>query len=78
VGVDRYILIAKAEGTAFANGLLRRVFHVLVSLLGVLKRLPGALVAGLMVLLFVGFGPNKMGVRCAVVQLHDPLMMLVA
>ena len=52
--------------------------RLLVRFLGVLKGLPGALVARLMIPHFVGFSSDEMGVCGAVMQFRSPLMPLVA
>ncbi len=77
MGKNGYVFVSKAGGSA-TNRNRMRVIRMLVSLLGMFKSLAGALMTGLMVLLFVGLRSNKMGVRSALVQLHGPLMMLVA
>jgi hypothetical protein len=54
-----------------------RLLAMPMSLLGVLQSLPGALMPGLVILLFVGFGGATMSVGGAIVQLGSPLMILV-
>ena len=60
------------------DGFVMRLVRMLVRLLGVLKCLPGALVARLMILFFVGLSGNKMRMSGASVHLRATLMMLVA
>jgi hypothetical protein len=50
---------------------------MLVSLLGVLKSLPGALVPGLVVLFLMGFRGAAMRVCGGIVQLGSSLMIIV-
>jgi hypothetical protein len=48
-----------------------------VGLLRVLKRLPGALMSTLVILLFVSLGGNAVGVRGSIVQFSGSLMIFV-
>ena len=59
------------------DGFVMRFVRMLVRLLGVLKCLPGALVARLMILFFVALSSNKMRMRGTSVHLRATLMMLV-
>ena len=60
------------------SGALMRLGAVLVGLPGVFECFPGALVARLMVLFFVGLSGNNMGMCGDIVHLRCSLMVLVA
>jgi len=53
------------------------LLRMLVSYLGVLKSLPGALLSGLVILFFMGFRSATMSVGGTIVQLSGSLMILV-
>jgi hypothetical protein len=48
-----------------------------ISILGVLKSLPGALLPGFVILFLMGFRRAAMRVGCTIVQLGGPLMIFV-
>ena len=73
----RDVLVPKDREAVFIHGVPVRLLGMLVSLLGVLKCPPGALLPGLMILFLVGFRSTAMRVGGAIVQLGSPLMVFV-
>ena len=71
------ILVSKDREAVFIHSVPVGLLGMLVSLLGVLKCLPGALLPGLMILFLVGFRSTAMRVGGAIVQLGSALMILV-
>jgi hypothetical protein len=54
-----------------------RLLAMLVSLLGMLKSLPGEFLSGLVILLLMSFGSTTMSVGGTIVQLSGSLMLFV-
>jgi hypothetical protein len=71
------ILVPEDRYAVFIHSVPVRLLGVLVSFLGVLKSLPGALLSGLVVLFFVGFRSATMSVGGTIVQLGGSLMIFV-
>ena len=71
------ILVSKDREAVFIHSVPVGLLGMLVSLLGVLKCLPGALLPGLMILFLVGFRSTAMRVGGAIVQLGSSLMVFV-
>jgi len=69
--------VPKDRDAVFIQGVPVCLLGMLVSYLGVLKSLPGALLSGLAILFFVGFRGATMSVGGAVVQLGGALMIFV-
>ena len=67
----------KRRDAVFIHSVWVSLPGTLVSLWGVLQSLPGALLAGLMILFLMGFLSARMSVGGAFVQLGGPLMILV-
>ena len=65
------------RAAAFIHSLPVHLLGVLESLLGVLKSLPGALMPGLVIVLFVRVRGGEMSVGGIFVQLGGPLMIPV-
>ena len=74
---DGDVFVPKHGDAMFVHQALVRLPGVLVSHQGVLQSLPGALLPGFVVLLFVGFNGAEVSVRGKVVQLGRPSMVLV-
>jgi hypothetical protein len=71
------VLVPKGGDAVFIYRGPMRLLGMLVSFLGVLKSLPGALLPGLVILLLMGFRGAAMSVGGAIVQLGGALMILV-
>jgi hypothetical protein len=71
------VLVPKERDTVFVHSVPLRLPGMLVSYLGVLKSLPGALLPGLVILFLMGFRGTPMGVGGIVVQLSGSLMIFV-
>ena len=71
------VLVPKGGDAVFIHRGPVRLLGMLVSFLGVLKSLPGALLPGLVILLFMGFRGAAMSVGGAIVQLGGALMIFV-
>jgi len=71
------VLVPKDRDAVFIHGIPVRPLGLLVSLLGVLKSSPGALLPGLVILFLMGFCSTTMRVGCTIVQLSSPLMVFV-
>jgi hypothetical protein len=73
----RDVLVPKDREAVFIHSLPVRLFGILISLLGMLQSLPGALLPGLMILFLMGFRSTTVSVGGTIVQLSGPLMILV-
>ena len=73
----RDVLVPKDREAVFVYSGPVRFLGMLVSLLGVLQSLPGALLPGLMILFLMGFRSTTVSVGGTIVQLSGPLMILV-
>jgi hypothetical protein len=71
------ILVPKIGDAVFVHSGQMRLLGMLVSLLGVLKSLPGALLPGLAILLLMSFRGTPMSVGGTIVQLSGALMVFV-
>ena len=71
------VLVTKGRNAVFIHSMPMRLPGLLVSLLGVLKSLPRALLPGLVILFLMSFCRNTMSVSGTVVQLSGALMVLV-
>jgi len=69
--------VPKHREAVFIQSVPVRLLGMLVSLLGVLKTLPGALLPGLVILLLMGFRSTTMSVGGTIVQLSSSLMIFV-
>jgi hypothetical protein len=67
-------IVTDPVGAVLGGGLLMVLLWVQVSLVGVLKELSGALVAGQMIFCSVAFGPGAMGVSSQVMMLSSYLL----
>ena len=77
VSQDGDVLVPEHRDAMFIQEALVRLPGMLVSLLGVLQSLPGALLPGFVILFLMGFGGATVGVRGKVVQLGGPLVVFV-
>jgi len=73
----RDVLVPKDREAVFIHSAPVRLPGMLVSLLGVFKSLPGALLPGLMILFLMGFRGAAMSMGGAIVQLGGFLMIFV-
>jgi hypothetical protein len=71
------VLVPKDRDAVFIHSFPVCLLSMLVSFLGVLKSLPGALLSGFVILFFMGFRSATMSVRGTVVQLSSSLMIFV-
>jgi hypothetical protein len=71
------VVVPEGWDAVLIHGALVHLLGMLVSLLGVFKSSPGALLPGLVILFLMGFRSASMCVRGAIVQLGSPLMILV-
>jgi hypothetical protein len=71
------VLVPKDGDAVFIHSGLMRLLGMLVSFLGVLKSLPGALLPGLVILLLMGFRGAAMSMGGLIVQLGGALMIFV-
>ena len=71
------VLVPKDGDAVFIHSCPVRQFGMLVSFLGVLESLPGALVPGFVILFFMGFRGATMSVSGAIVQFGGTLMIFV-
>src|SRR5271157_1225124 len=71
------VLAPKGCDAVFIHGGPMRLLGMLVSLLGVFQSLPGALLPGLVVLLFMGLGGAAMSVGGLIVKFGRALMIFV-
>jgi hypothetical protein len=71
------IIVRKGRDAVFIDGVLVHLPGMLVSPLGVLKRLPGELLPGLVILFLMSFRSATMRMGSAIVQLGSSLMTLV-
>jgi hypothetical protein len=69
-------IMPKSRDAMFIDGSGRGLLGVQVSLFGMFKRLPGLLLAGLVILFLMGFRRTTMRVGGAVVQIGSSLMVL--
>ena len=67
----------KDRYAVFIHNVPVRQLGVPISILGVLKSLPGALLPGFVILFLMGFRRAAMRVGCTIVQLGGPLMIFV-
>jgi Cu/Ag efflux pump CusA len=73
----RDVLVPKERDAVFIHSVPVCLLGMLVSFLGVLKSLPGALLSGLVILFFMGFRSATMSVGGTIVQLGSSLMIFV-
>ena len=73
----RRFLVPKGSDTAFVRSVPMDLFGVPVSLLGVLKRLPGAFLPGLVILFLMGFRGGTMRMGGDIMQLGASWMILI-
>ena len=73
----RDVLVPKDREAVFIHSVPVGLLGMLVSLLGVLKCLPGALLPGLVILFLMGFRSAAVRVGGTVVQLGRALMIFV-
>ena len=71
------VLVPKVPDAVFIHSVPVRLLGMLVSLLGVLKSLPGELLPGLMILFLMGFRRTAMSVGGTIVQLGGALVIFV-
>jgi hypothetical protein len=71
------VLVPKQSDAVFIHRVPMRLLGILVSFLGVLKSLPGALLPGLVILFLRVFRSTTMSVGGAIVQLSGSLMIFV-
>ncbi len=71
------LVVAKSRHAVFIHSLPMGLLGTSMSLLGVLKSLPGNLVPCTVILFLMGFSSAAMRVRRPVVQLGSSLMILV-
>jgi hypothetical protein len=71
------IIVRKGRDAVFIDGVPVHLPGMLVSPLGVLKRLPGEFLPGLVILFLMGFRSPTMRVGGTIVQLGSSLMILV-
>ncbi len=71
------VLVPEDRDAVFIHSIPVHLFGLLVSLLGVLKSSPGALLPGLVILFLMGFRSTTMSVGGTIVQLSSPLMVFV-
>jgi hypothetical protein len=71
------VLVPKGRDAVFIHSIPVRLLGLLVSLFGVLKSLPGALLPSLVILFLMGFCSTTMSVGGTIVQLSSPLMVFV-
>lgn len=77
MGQSGDIILRKGRDAVFIDGVPVYLTGMLVSQLGVLKRLPGEFLPGLVILFFMSFRSTTMCVGGTIVQLGSPLMILV-
>ena len=71
------VFVPKDREAVFVHSVPVRLLGMLVSLLGVFKSLPGALLPGLMILFLMGFRSTAMSMGGTIVQLGSLLMIFV-
>jgi hypothetical protein len=71
------VLMSKDREAVLIYSVPVRMLGMLVRLLGVFKRLPGALLPGLMILFLMGFRGAAMSMGGTIVQLGSLLMIFV-
>ena len=76
MGQPSDIVVPEGRDSVLIDTFSRRLLCVLVSPFGVFKSLPRLLLAGLVILFFMGFRGSTMRVGGAVVQIGSSLMVL--